>query len=246
MPDETRVNSRRARSVLVVIALVGASIGALIGLVVGAPVVGALVGLAGGAAAAVWLERTSTDRVLRRLDARPLAAGEEPRLQNLVEGLSLTSGVPTPALHVVDDPYHDVAVLGRTPRDAALVFTSALLGSLERIELEGVVAHLLVRIRNDEIAPATLAAGLGPLSGPVVDRLLAPDRITRADLEACQLTRYPPGLIGALEKVAAARPTMTHARVPVPAHLCFAPAGSDRAHSSHPPLDERIALLREL
>lgn len=246
MPEPQRVTTRLARGVLAALALAAAVLGAVVGVVVGSPVPLAVVGLAFGTAFAVWLDRTATVRVLRSLDTRPLTEADAPRVHNLVEGLSLTSGVPVPELEVVDDTTPDAAVLGRNPRDAVIVFTSGALTAFDRIELEGIVAHLLVRIRDHDIAPTTLAAALGPLSERLGERLSGPDRVTRADLEACQITRYPPGLIAALEKVAAAAPGMTHARAPVPAHLWFAPSGGERASASHPPLHERIALLREL
>jgi heat shock protein HtpX len=145
----------------------------------------------------------------------------------------------------VDDPARNVLVAGRDPRRSAVVFTSGLLDSLDRIELEGVVAHQLARIRQDDVAPATLVAVLGRLTGLLLRSPLATDRLVAADLEACQLTRYPPGLIGALEKVAGAS-TVASAPSSATAHLWFVPPTDGRTSDPHPPLEERIALLREL
>ena len=81
-------------------------------------------------------------------------------------------------------------------------------------------------------------------------------RETLADVGACQLTRYPPGLIAALEKLKADT-TVTHAASTATAHLWIEQpmsgvadtgrlGGIHRLFDTHPPLDERIALLREL
>jgi heat shock protein HtpX len=81
-------------------------------------------------------------------------------------------------------------------------------------------------------------------------------RETLADISACQMTRYPPGLISALEKLQADT-TVTHSASAATAHMWIeqplSGVGDDghlkRVHSlfdTHPPLEERIALLREL
>ena len=73
---------------------------------------------------------------------------------------------------------------------------------------------------------------------------------------ACQLTRYPPGLISALEKLRDDT-TVTHSASTATAHLWIEQPMSGvgdngrlgsihELFDTHPPLDERIALLREL
>lgn len=243
MLDRSRDNVRRARLLVGAIALVPFVLLTLIGLLLGSVLAGSLLGVAAGAAAAVVFVRTATGRVLSSIGARPLQAGEHPRLTNLLDGLCLTSGVPGPEVRIIDTEVPDALAVGTSPRSAVVVVTSGLVDLLGRIELEGVVAHELARIRHHDIAPATLAAALGPLGDQVAGRLLAPERILAADVEACQLTRYPPGLIAALESIERIHDATSIAR-PAPAHLCLAPVGDDP--TSHPPLHERIALLREL
>lgn len=243
MPDRPRENLRRARLLVGVIALVPFLLATLIGLLAGQALLGALIGAVLGVVAAVVFVRTATSRVLTSIGARSLEPGEQPRLTNLLEGLCLTSGVPGPQVRIIDSEVPDAVAVGTSPRTAVVVVTSGLIDLLGRIELEGVVAHELARIRHHDITPATLVASLGPLGARVAGRLLPPERILAADLDACQLTRYPPGLIAALESIDRTR-RATSAAPPAPAHLCLAPVGDD--HTSHPPLHERIALLREL
>lgn len=243
MFDRQRDNARRARILVGGVALLPALLVMLVAAVLGAPIVGLVLGVILGLVVATLFVRTSTARVLDSIGARPVADREHPRVTNLVEGLSLTSGVPTPEVLILDTEVPDAIAVGVNPRSAVLVVTTGLVELLGRIELEGVVAHELSRIRHQDIAPATLAAALGPVGDAVAGRILHPDRIIAADIDACQLTRYPPGLIAALEKIERLR-VATPAAPPAPAHLCLAPAGD--SPTSHPPLHERIALLREL
>jgi Zn-dependent protease with chaperone function len=84
---------------------------------------------------------------------------------------------------------------------------------LDRIELEAVVAHELAHIKRLDVASAALAAtGLGGLVRALggeraVVWLVGADREIRADLAAVATTRYPPGLIAALERIDAAGDT---------------------------------------
>ena len=81
-------------------------------------------------------------------------------------------------------------------------------------------------------------------------------RETLADVSACQITRYPPGLIAALEKLQADT-TTTHSASMATAHMWIEQPLSGvkdtgrlgslhKLFNTHPPLAERIALLREL
>jgi heat shock protein HtpX len=81
-------------------------------------------------------------------------------------------------------------------------------------------------------------------------------RETLADVSACQMTRYPPGLISALEKLRD-DVTVTHSASTATAHMWIEQpmsgvgdrgrlGGVHRMFDTHPPLEERIALLREL
>jgi Zn-dependent protease with chaperone function len=99
-------------------------------------------------------------------------------------------------------------VVGRRHDDAALVVTSGLLNLLDRIELEAVVAHELAHIKRLDVASAALASsGIGTLLHALGGQratvwLLGSDREIRADLAGVATTRYPPGLLSALERIA--------------------------------------------
>src|SRR5213075_2084860 len=81
-------------------------------------------------------------------------------LYNLVEGLCIASGLPMPRVYIVDDPAPNAFATGRDPRHAAIAVTSGLLEKMDRVELEGVLAHELSHIRNYDILVSTLAVTL--------------------------------------------------------------------------------------
>ena len=95
--------------------------------------------------------------------------------------------------------------VGRDPSQAALVVTRGLLTTLNRVELEGVLAHELNHIWSWGARLATLGVALGRVPGLL--RLLAPARREfDADEGGARLTRYPPGLVSALRKLDRGQP----------------------------------------
>ena len=301
MFEEIRANKRR--SVLLVVSfvafvvLVGAAVGYLIG---GGPVTLVVAILIAGVTAFVsyWKSDAIALRVSRAHPADPQTYA---RLHNLVEGLCIAGGLPKPAVYVIDDPAPNAFATGRNPRHAAIAVTTGLLEKMNRVELEGVVAHELSHIRNYDILVSTLAVTmvgavavmtdvairlmwwnggrvsrsgdrdrgsnplaligfalliLAPFVAKAMQAAVSRRRETLADVSACQLTRYPPGLIGALEKLKADT-TTTHSASMATAHMWIEQPLSGvrdegrlgwfhRMFDTHPPLDERIALLKEI
>jgi heat shock protein HtpX len=192
------------------------------------------------------------DRLVLGLShARPASPDEEPRYHNLVEGLCVSAGLPKPDLYVIDDPAPNSFATGRNAGHAAIVVSSGLLQKLSRMELEGVLAHELSHIRSHD----TLVTGLGtalvalPLmpAGPLAARLLATlvgrARERDADLGGVRLTRYPPGLAAALEKLRLDEATSLSASRAT-AHLWISsPLDADDGAGR---LEERIAALRDM
>ena len=204
-------------------ALLGALAGGGAGAVGGA-VVGALVAAAG---------YFFSDRVaLSAAGAKPVPPDDQPRLHNVVEGLCVAAGVPKPALYVVPDAESNAFAVGRNPAHASVVVTTGLLDSMNRVELEGVVAHELAHIRSHDILLSSSAVSLMFLRG-----FLPPRRETDADVVGVRITRYPPGLIAALEKMRRQR-TGARSGSWATSHLWI--------DAPHPPIDQRLSELREL
>jgi heat shock protein HtpX len=110
------------------------------------------------------LYRRVANRILRLAGAVPVSREQEKDLYRVVENLCIGSGLPQPALYVVETPAANALTTGLSPNKASLVVTRGLLKLLERRELEGVIAHELSQIGNYEIKRNTvLAAFLGTI-----------------------------------------------------------------------------------
>jgi heat shock protein HtpX len=296
-----RSNKRRSAVLIAAFMAIVVVVGTIIGLLFGNGPLFAGIALVVGAAIAFGSYWNADKIALRVSRAHPASPEEYARLHNLVEGLCIAGGLPKPGIYVVDDPAPNAFATGRNPQHAAIAVTTGLLEKMNRVELEGVVAHELSHIRNYDILVSTLAVtmvgaialmadmgvrtmwwnggrisrgsdrdnGSNPIAyvgflllimAPIVAKAMqatiSRSRETLADVSACQLTRYPPGLISALEKLKADT-TVTHSASTATAHLWIEQpmsgvgddgklGGIHRLFDTHPPLDERIALLREL
>ena len=89
--------------------------------------------------------------------AREAAKGEFPYLVNTVEGVCIAAGLKTvPKIYVIDDAALNAFATGTSPEKASVVFTTGLLSTMNRAELEGVIAHELSHIKNLDSRLATL------------------------------------------------------------------------------------------
>ena len=234
--------------------------------------------------------------------AVPADPSEYPRLHNLVEGLCIGAGIPKPRVFIVEDSAPNAFATGRNPEHGAIAVTTGLLNLMNRVELEGVLAHELSHIKNYDTLVNTLAvtmvgiialmsdfairmmwwgggrtkrdnrdndssfvpiAVLGfilLLVSPIIARAMqfaiSRRRESLADASAIEITRFPPGLISALEKLRDDT-TVTSSASRATAHMWIeSPLARvdeegklsrlNRLFDTHPPLEERIAALREM
>jgi heat shock protein HtpX len=98
--------------------------------------------------------------VLASYKAQPVGPQEAPELFSIVEGLAQRAGIPMPRLYVIPDPALNAFATGRSPSHAAVAATEGLLRSLNRDELEGVLAHELSHVLNRDTLVSTVAATL--------------------------------------------------------------------------------------
>src|SRR5689334_9224551 len=110
------------------------------------------------ALALAWSSYYNSDKIaIAASRARPADETEYRRYHNLVEGLCIAAGLPKPRLYVVDDPAPNAFATGRNPEHSAIAVTTGLLEKMNRVELEGVLAHELSHIKNYDILISTLA-----------------------------------------------------------------------------------------
>lgn len=92
--------------------------------------------------------------------ARPANRKDYPYLVNVVEGLSIAAGIPSPEVYVINSSALNAFATGRDPAHSAVAVTTGLLEKLNRQELEGVIAHEISHVKNYDIRVQTIAVML--------------------------------------------------------------------------------------
>jgi heat shock protein HtpX len=117
--------------------------------------------IAGGISWYSW--KRGPERVLWATGAREVlepADDAQRRLVNVVEEMAIASGLPCPRIFVVPDADPNAFATGLDAGTAAVAVTEGLLATLNRDELQGVVAHELAHIRNLDTRLMTLLAAM--------------------------------------------------------------------------------------
>ncbi len=299
-----QISANKRKTVLLIflfvllLSLVGLAVDYFLrGGVIGIIVVAIIVGVSS------FVSYFNSDKVaLKMAHAVPADPVQYARYHNLVEGLCIASGLPKPRLYIVDDPAPNAFSTGRNPKHAAVAVTTGLLEKMNRVELEGVLAHELSHIRNYDVLVMTLAVTMvgiiallsdfflrimfwtggrggrdhennnNPLGivfavlgfvllifAPIIAALMqfavSRKREYLADASGVQLTRYPPGLISALEKLKDDH-TSTHFASKATAHLWIEEPLDKESNKgqnkwnhlfdTHPPIDDRIHALEQM
>ena len=98
--------------------------------------------------------------VLASTRAREVTPAQEPRLHNIVEGLAIAAGIPKPRVYVVPEQAPNAYATGRDPEHSSIAVTQGLLDAMNRVELEGVVAHEMSHILDRDMLVGTIVATL--------------------------------------------------------------------------------------
>lgn len=85
--------------------------------------------------------------VIKMSGATPATREQYFDLWNAVENLSITAGLPMPALYIINDDSPNAFATGRNKDHAAVAVTTGLLKILNKNELEGVIAHEPVAVK---------------------------------------------------------------------------------------------------
>ncbi len=81
-------------------------------------------------------------------------------LYNIIENLSITAGLPMPKVYIVQDPSPNAFATGRNKEHAVVCVTTGLLSMMNKVELEGVIAHEMSHIGNRDILLSTVVVVL--------------------------------------------------------------------------------------
>ena len=235
---------------------------------------------------ALFQYKISTTITLKMNGAEPISKKDAPEFYSIVESLSITAGLPMPKLYIINDSSMNAFAAGTNPENSVICVTTGLLENMDKVEIEGVMAHEISHIKNYDIRvsmaavaltavigmlsdivlrfiflndddddsknPITLILGLffvliSPLLATITRLAISRQREFLADATAVSLTRYPDGLISALEKLKNNKPlkrqnsTTASLFISNPMKQGF----FQRLFSTHPPLDDRINRLKE-
>jgi len=157
-----QIASNRRRTWLLIagaVVLLGA-VGYALGWWAGSGPVGLVVASVIALVMAVGSYRFGDRVVLASARAKEVTPQEQPRLHNIVEGLSIAAGIPKPRVYLVPEAAPNAFATGRDPEHASIAVTEGLLQSLNRVELEGVVGHELAHVVDRDILVGTVVATL--------------------------------------------------------------------------------------
>lgn len=231
--------------------------------------------------------------------AKEIQKEDHPQLYNVVEEMRIAANLPNmPKIYVIGDPAPNAFATGIKPENSAITVTAGLLGTLNRDELQGVVAHEMSHIVNRDILLMTFAgimlgaivlmseiflrslwfgggsryksksdrggqgqiiimvvalvlAILAPIMAQLLYFAISRRREYLADASAARLTRYPEGLASALEKISQSTYDLKTAnKVTAPMYIVnpLKKKGMKLSDltSTHPPITERIRILRAM
>jgi heat shock protein HtpX len=236
--------------------------------------------------------------VLAASRAKEITHDDAPVLFNVVEEMTIASGLPMPKIYIVDDTAPNAFATGRDPEHASVAVTNGLLEKLDRDELQGVIAHEMSHVANFDIrysmlvgilvgttvlisdfflrglwfggggrgggrgegggyiqlimlVVAIVLAILAPLFARLLQLSISRQREYLADASAVRLTRNPKGLADALQKISGDREVLEAAnRATAHLYIVNPVKGFEKRakglFSTHPPIEERIAILRSI
>lgn len=235
----------------------------------------------------------SDKAILALSGAKQIQETDDPRLFRSVQNLCIGSGLTMPKVYVIEDTAPNAFATGRDPNHSVVCVTSGLLQKLDRLELEGVLAHELSHIKNFDVRLQSIVvilvgfvtlladlfmrnlwlgnrkndrggssgivligvvlAILSPIFAALIQLSISRKREYLADASGALLTRYPEGLASALEKISKDKEPLEVANNAT-AHLYIIdPFKGKSAHAwfsglfdTHPPVEERIRLLRAM
>ncbi|MCL2283603.1 MAG: M48 family metalloprotease [Fibromonadales bacterium] len=89
--------------------------------------------------------------------ATPLLRRENKKVYNLAENLCISCGMKMPKIYIIEDAALNAFASGINESSYAIVLTRGIINNLEDKELEGVIAHELVHIRENDTRLSVIA-----------------------------------------------------------------------------------------
>ena len=132
-----------------------------------------------------WFGYYYADKLaLASVNAKPAHPLHQRALLNVVENMSLASGLPMPRVYVMEVAEINAFASGRNPQHAVICVTTGALQKLNKQELEGVIAHEMAHIANYDIRFMTLATILIGMISIAAEMLLRSFWFARDDRDS--------------------------------------------------------------
>ena len=121
-----------------------------------------LAALGVGGISSFWGLQAGAKAVLSSAQAFPVPETDPKyqQLRNVVDEMTIASGLPRPAVYVITDPDPNAFATGKDPDHSYVAVTEGLVDKLNRDELQAVIAHEMSHIRNYDIRVMTVIAAL--------------------------------------------------------------------------------------
>ncbi len=160
MYEQIAANKRKTLLLIVGAFVLLGAVGYALGYWFASGPVGAAIAVIIAAVMSIGSYRYGDRIVLASARAREVSADDQPRLHNIVEGLSIAAGIPKPRVYVVPEQAPNAFATGRDPAHSSIAVTGGLLETMNRVELEGVIAHELSHVVDRDILVGTVVATL--------------------------------------------------------------------------------------
>ena len=161
-------NKRRTIYIIVVFVLIIAAIAALFAWYYKDPWIAVWTVIA-GIVYAVIQYYASSSIAMATAGAKEIEKKDNPRLYNIVENLSITTGLPMPKVYVIDDSAPNAFATGRDPQHASVAATTGLMDIMDDKELTAVMAHEMSHVKNYDIRVSMIVFGLVCVVGLISD-----------------------------------------------------------------------------
>ena len=110
-----------------------------------------------------------SDRIaLYSMGAKEVSESEYPELHASIARLSQQADLPKPTVAVADSKVPNAFAAGRSQKNATVCVTTELLRTLDRDELDGVLAHELAHVKNRDVMVMTIASFLSTVAFMIV------------------------------------------------------------------------------
>lgn len=101
--------------------------------------------------------------------AKEITKKDNPKFYNIVENLSITTGLPMPKVYVIEDSAPNAFATGRDPKHASVAATTGLIDIMDKNELTAVMAHEMSHVKNYDIRVSMIVFGLVCVVGLISD-----------------------------------------------------------------------------